>query len=214
MCTIGKRILLLPAVLTMLGSGVGVHGEDYETDLDYAQVISVRAHAEGSGTWRFEVTVEHNDTGWDHYADACPLQRSRIWWSGDGCQAPLVGISGARMHRVVYHRLLMQLLTLSIQASLSNGRQLSTPVSAVDGNSGALLHSEGRESVLMKRRSATGGVPLVGIVAAIRQRSPQWQAQDSLSGDSALYEGSFSSSDASRYAAISSSVSRCSIAPL
>ncbi len=39
------------------------------SDLDFAQVRDVRASREGD-TWSFSVTVEHNDEGWDHYADA------------------------------------------------------------------------------------------------------------------------------------------------
>jgi hypothetical protein len=38
-------------------------------DLDYAQVIFVRAFKQEQGVWRFEVTVRHNDEGWNHYAD-------------------------------------------------------------------------------------------------------------------------------------------------
>jgi hypothetical protein len=38
-------------------------------DLDYAQVEFVRATGDGNGNWRFDVTVRHNDQGWDHYAD-------------------------------------------------------------------------------------------------------------------------------------------------
>ncbi len=34
-----------------------------------ADVLQVRA-AEQGGTWRFDVTVAHDDEGWDHYADA------------------------------------------------------------------------------------------------------------------------------------------------
>lgn len=33
------------------------------------EVIAAEAVPGGSG-WRFEVTVRHADTGWDHYADA------------------------------------------------------------------------------------------------------------------------------------------------
>jgi hypothetical protein len=32
-------------------------------------VVDARATPMGSGTYRFEVTLEHADTGWDHYAD-------------------------------------------------------------------------------------------------------------------------------------------------
>ena len=34
-----------------------------------ADVIEARATNTGK-TWRFDVTVRHGDTGWDHYADA------------------------------------------------------------------------------------------------------------------------------------------------
>ncbi len=32
-------------------------------------VISVRARALPDGKWRFDVTIEHEDEGWEHYAD-------------------------------------------------------------------------------------------------------------------------------------------------
>lgn len=35
-----------------------------------ADVVAARAIAEPGGTYRFEVTMRHGDTGWDHYADA------------------------------------------------------------------------------------------------------------------------------------------------
>ncbi len=34
-----------------------------------ADVLRAEATAEGGGTWRFRVTVAHDDAGWDHYAD-------------------------------------------------------------------------------------------------------------------------------------------------
>ncbi|MFW5826105.1 MAG: hypothetical protein ACOCVO_00965 [bacterium] len=43
--------------------------DEVKTDLDYAQVLHVVATETSEGTWRFDVTVEHNDEGWDHYAD-------------------------------------------------------------------------------------------------------------------------------------------------
>ncbi len=36
---------------------------------DPVTVVDVDATKSG-GTWRFSVTLEHPDTGWDHYADA------------------------------------------------------------------------------------------------------------------------------------------------
>ncbi len=34
-----------------------------------ADVVAVSAKQQAEGTWRFDVTVTHEDTGWDHYAD-------------------------------------------------------------------------------------------------------------------------------------------------
>ena len=39
-------------------------------DLDYAQVVFVKVVQQERNLWRFEVTVSHNDDGWDHYANA------------------------------------------------------------------------------------------------------------------------------------------------
>ena len=33
------------------------------------QIVDAKATKSGS-TWRFDVTLKHDDTGWDHYADA------------------------------------------------------------------------------------------------------------------------------------------------
>ncbi len=41
----------------------------FETDLRYAQVRNVEMEENADGTWNFSVTVEHADTGWDHYAN-------------------------------------------------------------------------------------------------------------------------------------------------
>ena len=35
-----------------------------------ADVVAATLMSAGDGTWRVEVTVEHADEGWDHYADA------------------------------------------------------------------------------------------------------------------------------------------------
>ena len=34
-----------------------------------ADVVGVKVIKSGEGTFRFDVTVKHADTGWDHYAD-------------------------------------------------------------------------------------------------------------------------------------------------
>ena len=71
-----------PSPANATPGGVGsTHTEVAIPDLDWAQVRSVVATATGgfpasasaaeaTGIWRFDVTVEHNDEGWDHYADA------------------------------------------------------------------------------------------------------------------------------------------------
>lgn len=50
------------AVVAITGTGAALAGE--------ADVLAVEAASAGDGTYRFDVTVEHADTGWDHYADA------------------------------------------------------------------------------------------------------------------------------------------------
>ncbi len=35
---------------------------------DPAQIVDINARENASG-WRFDVTIAHPDTGWDHYAD-------------------------------------------------------------------------------------------------------------------------------------------------
>ncbi|WP_228028325.1 hypothetical protein [Donghicola mangrovi] len=39
-----------------------------QTKADEPQILSATAQKEGLG-WRIEVTVSHNDTGWDHFVD-------------------------------------------------------------------------------------------------------------------------------------------------
>ena len=34
------------------------------------EIVNVRLTASGDGTWRADVTLLHDDTGWEHYADA------------------------------------------------------------------------------------------------------------------------------------------------
>lgn len=33
------------------------------------EVVNAVAHQQGTGTYRFDVTLRHADTGWDHYAN-------------------------------------------------------------------------------------------------------------------------------------------------
>ncbi len=56
-----RKELIALAVATALVPIAGHAGE--------ADTIAATAKKSG-GTWRFDVTVKHGDTGWDHYADA------------------------------------------------------------------------------------------------------------------------------------------------
>jgi len=55
------RFLLLISVCSTVLAGAAAGGE--------ADVTSVSATRSADGTYRFDVTVRHDDTGWDHYAD-------------------------------------------------------------------------------------------------------------------------------------------------
>jgi hypothetical protein len=54
------KALIFAAAMTI--AGVALAGE--------ADVIAVKPTRESGDSWRFDVTVKSNDTGWTHYADA------------------------------------------------------------------------------------------------------------------------------------------------
>ena len=54
--------LLCALVLLILLPLAPVHADE-------PRVVAAKAVAGADGAWRFDVTVRHNDTGWDHYAD-------------------------------------------------------------------------------------------------------------------------------------------------
>lgn len=53
--------MLIAVMLAVLSSPVASAGE--------ADVVDAAAEPDGPGTWRFSVTVRHDDEGWEHYAD-------------------------------------------------------------------------------------------------------------------------------------------------
>jgi len=59
------RILLLSALFTIstliISPNTAIAGE--------ADVLDAKVHALGNGQYRIDVTVEHSDDGWDHYAN-------------------------------------------------------------------------------------------------------------------------------------------------
>lgn len=50
------------ALIAIVGGGQVFAGE--------ADVVAVKVRSDGAGTYSFDVTVRHGDTGWDHYANA------------------------------------------------------------------------------------------------------------------------------------------------
>ena len=60
--TRSMRARLIPFLIALLLPVIAAAGE--------ADVVDVVATQESPGIWRFDVTVQHDDAGWDHYADA------------------------------------------------------------------------------------------------------------------------------------------------
>lgn len=71
-----KRIKQLTVIICIMGLWTPVApqaqsgGETgYNPNLAFAQVEKVIMEENADGTWNFAVTVRHDDSGWDHYAD-------------------------------------------------------------------------------------------------------------------------------------------------
>lgn len=64
------KLLLILALFTSPVFAVKPDLTTYSESLDYAQVTKVLATQKADGTWCFGTSVQHNDQGWDHYADA------------------------------------------------------------------------------------------------------------------------------------------------
>ena len=58
-----KRIILVAWMACLMSAGPepGAAGE--------VDILLVKARPLSDGTWRFDVTVRHDDEGWEHYAD-------------------------------------------------------------------------------------------------------------------------------------------------
>lgn len=52
---------LIPAILLAFAASLDAAGE--------ADVVAVEARPEGRGLWRFDVSVRHDGTGWEHFAN-------------------------------------------------------------------------------------------------------------------------------------------------
>lgn len=65
-----KRLFAFVAILLAASVSIlAADPEEEQMDLDYAQVLYVKAVQSDTGSWTFHTTVRHNDEGWDHYAD-------------------------------------------------------------------------------------------------------------------------------------------------
>ena len=60
-----RKPIAVLALSVVLFAGFGSH----QTLAGEADVIDVQVTAQGETTFRFNVTVQHADEGWDHYAD-------------------------------------------------------------------------------------------------------------------------------------------------
>lgn len=56
-----KNFLTTALLVPLLNHGIALAGE--------ADVLEVKAKRDQSGAYTFSVTVRHDDTGWDHYAN-------------------------------------------------------------------------------------------------------------------------------------------------
>ena len=63
------KIIVLLSLFTssILASDLNV--DKYSTTLDFAQVVNVIATQESNGNWCFGTSVQHNDQGWEHFAN-------------------------------------------------------------------------------------------------------------------------------------------------
>jgi len=67
------KVLLKTAIISVLflltSLSAFAEGDDFNPDLDFAQVKSARLVYRADGRWDIHVAVRHNDEGWEHYAD-------------------------------------------------------------------------------------------------------------------------------------------------
>lgn len=55
------KILIYLLMLTVISSGAAIAGT--------ADIVDAKAKKQSDGTYSFDVTVKHADTGWSHYAN-------------------------------------------------------------------------------------------------------------------------------------------------
>jgi len=77
MKTLAFMVVAVTALLTCTPAGLcaaadvtapGEPGERFQGNLNYAQVVFVKAVEGDDGRWCISTTLRHNDEGWEHYA--------------------------------------------------------------------------------------------------------------------------------------------------
>jgi hypothetical protein len=63
-----KLLLILSLFITSVFASASEQ-PNYETSLDFAQVTHVNVRQRTNNNWCFDISVQHNDQGWEHYAD-------------------------------------------------------------------------------------------------------------------------------------------------
>ncbi len=63
------KILFFSGFFLLTSLTIFASDDDYNSDIDYAQVKSVRLVYRTDGRWDVHVAVRHNDEGWNHYAN-------------------------------------------------------------------------------------------------------------------------------------------------
>jgi len=63
--SMGRNAVRSVAILCVIGASPAHAGE--------ARILDAQARSVGD-SWRFDVTVVHDDTGWDHYADGWKIE--------------------------------------------------------------------------------------------------------------------------------------------
>ena len=64
-----KQNITLILLVTISFLAFSREGFTFDNDLKFAQVEYVKLSEKSNGTWTFDVSVLHDDSGWDHYAD-------------------------------------------------------------------------------------------------------------------------------------------------
>ncbi|RKX90196.1 MAG: hypothetical protein DRZ90_16555 [Spirochaetes bacterium] len=77
------KSVIIPVLFLLISLSAFAEEDNYNPDLNFAQVKSVRLVYRADGRWDVHVAVRHNDEGWGHYAD--------VWQVVDSDTGDVVG---------------------------------------------------------------------------------------------------------------------------